>query len=221
MKETPPDGGELYLADGGHNLIRVRQWLPTDELTKEEWALRFYHDGQLVRSLSVLDVVGDRRQFCCVPGHWRFLGGTPEFIHTQWGDIRFQLPLNGQVVLWFFPATGAYAGISTRMVPGWVEGADTVTLELRSGGSITARYDAIADSGVELVRLDRANRELWHATCRPLGVGHSKYHQDVELRREGNQLRVVSRGSAGTFEELRDLASGRRLMRKEDRGRSN
>lgn len=91
------------------------------------------------------------------------------------------------------------------------------SLNLPDGGLLEFRYGPINDSGVELRRLDRGGNVLWEQGCVPLGVRHSKYRHDVFVQIEGLTVKVVSRGSYGTFVERLDLDSGNRLARSERR----
>jgi hypothetical protein len=86
---------------------------------------------------------------------------------------------------------------------------------LEVGGDLVAfLYGRISDSGVQLVCLNgETGKVVWRAECAPLGVGHSQYSHDAEVKVEGNRLRVTSRGSSGTFVELLDLQTGKRLKR--------
>jgi len=90
-------------------------------------------------------------------------------------------------------------------------------LKLVEGGEVEYRYNETQDSGVHLVRRDSDGKELWRALCDPLGVIHSLYLHQVEVRREGGRLVVTSRGSYGSFIELLELASGKRIERSEMR----
>jgi outer membrane protein assembly factor BamB len=87
-------------------------------------------------------------------------------------------------------------------------------VEVRGGDLVAFRYDRISDSGVQLVRLRRTTGEaVWRACCDRLGLKHSKYRHDAKATVEGERLRVTSRGSFGTFEEVLDLRTGKRLKR--------
>jgi hypothetical protein len=88
------------------------------------------------------------------------------------------------------------------------------TLKLPDGGVLEFRYSPIADSGVDLRKLDQRDTSTrWEQQCPPLGVAHTEYEHDVFVQVEGETLRVISRGSQGTFAERLDLQSGRRLAR--------
>ena len=91
-------------------------------------------------------------------------------------------------------------------------------LEGLGGDLVAYLYGRISDSGVQVLRLDpKKGKALWSAKCAPLGVGHSKYRHRASVALEGGRLRVRSDGSAGSFTEVLDLRSGRRLERKSDR----
>jgi outer membrane protein assembly factor BamB len=94
--------------------------------------------------------------------------------------------------------------------PEWIAGGGF--LEFPDGDLLAFLYCQIADSGVQVVRLDPAGgKQVWRASCRGLGVSHSKYEQRAEAEIDGELVKVTSRGSYGTFVELLDLASGRQL----------
>jgi hypothetical protein len=82
------------------------------------------------------------------------------------------------------------------------------------GDLVAFLYCGIADSGVEVMRLNSATgKVVWRADCAPLGVKHSAYQHEATVAAEGDALRVTSRGSSGTFVEVLDLGSGRQLER--------
>jgi outer membrane protein assembly factor BamB len=96
--------------------------------------------------------------------------------------------------------------------PEWIAGGGL--LELEGGDLLAFLYCRIADSGVQVVRLDpEGGKQVWQTSCRGLGVAHSKYEQHAEVEIDGEFVKVTSRGSYGTFVELLDLASGRQLGR--------
>ncbi|MBY0230521.1 MAG: PQQ-binding-like beta-propeller repeat protein [Gemmataceae bacterium] len=94
----------------------------------------------------------------------------------------------------------------------WPAGGGLVRLE---GGHLVAFvHGTISDSGVQVARIDPATgKAIWQARCAPLGVDHSKYRHKAALSVEGGRARIVSKGSAGTFTELLDLRTGKRLLR--------
>jgi hypothetical protein len=87
------------------------------------------------------------------------------------------------------------------------------TLKIAGGGHLVFRYGRMSDSGVELQRLDARGGTLWVQSCAPVGVCHSEYYHDVFAHVEGNTIKIISRGSYGTFVERIDLHSGRRIAR--------
>jgi hypothetical protein len=93
-------------------------------------------------------------------------------------------------------------------------------LRLPGGDLIAFCYGMISDSGVQVVRLDPARGVVrWRASCAPLGVRHSKYrHRATVTVTAGGQLKVVSRGSFGTFTEILDLGTGRQRSRQKQDG---
>jgi outer membrane protein assembly factor BamB len=94
----------------------------------------------------------------------------------------------------------------------WTPGGGLV--ELPGGDVVAFLFDYIKDSGVQLARLDPVSgKVVWEAFCDQLGVTHSEYDHEAIVTVEGGRLRVTSWASGGTFTELRDLRSGRRLRR--------
>ncbi len=88
------------------------------------------------------------------------------------------------------------------------------TLDLPDGGVLEFRYRQHTDSGVELQRYDRDGDLVWEQRCAGLGVTfHKSYMNCVFVWVEGGTIKVVSRGSFGTFVERLSLSSGRRLAR--------
>jgi outer membrane protein assembly factor BamB len=83
------------------------------------------------------------------------------------------------------------------------------------GGDLVAfLYGPKDDTGVDLVRLNAASgRVVWRARCPELHGRFIDYEQRVTADLEGSELRVTSRGSYGTFVEVLDLRTGRRITR--------
>jgi hypothetical protein len=87
-------------------------------------------------------------------------------------------------------------------------------VEAGNGDVVAFRYCCIADSGVQLIRLNTATgKVMWGAKCARLGVGHSKYRHHATVTLDGQTLRVTSRGSYGMFVEVLDLRTGKQLKR--------
>ena len=93
----------------------------------------------------------------------------------------------------------------------WIAGGGLV--DLPDGDFIAFRYGQICDSGVDLVCLSVSGKVKWKVHCPGLRVDHSKYCHEAFVRVEGSKLRVTSEGSSGTFVEVLDLKTGRRLER--------
>jgi hypothetical protein len=90
-------------------------------------------------------------------------------------------------------------------------GADSVVVAATGDLLVVATFHRIA-TGSSLFALDRKSGALrWRADVEQLGVGHSKYWNDVALAVE--EGRVVMRGfeAAGCYEQTFDVATGRRL----------
>lgn len=94
----------------------------------------------------------------------------------------------------------------------WIAGGDL--LSLPDGQVLALLYCQIADSGVQVVRLDPATgKRVWAASCKGLGVTHSEYHHEATVSVEGDRVKVTSKGSSGTFVETLDLGSGKQVKR--------
>ena len=87
-------------------------------------------------------------------------------------------------------------------------------LKLPGGDLLAYRYCPISDSGVSLWRFDPCKgKARFHAFCESLGVDHSKYKHAATVTVEKGCLKVVSRGSAGTFIEMLELNTGKQISR--------
>ena len=97
--------------------------------------------------------------------------------------------------------------------PEWIAGGGLVPL---AGGDVVAYlYGQIADTGVQVLRLDpRTGRKVWENKCPELGVQHSKYFHHAVVEVGGGRLKVTSRGSSGTFVEALDTKTGRSVARR-------
>jgi len=104
--------------------------------------------------------------------------------------------------IWVFPndGRGPYAGRLVQ-VPG--------------GDLVAYYYSPNSDSGVSLQRFDPCKGTVrYRATCKPLGVDHSKYRHEATVTVEKRALKIVSKATGGTFSELRDLDTGKLLERR-------
>jgi hypothetical protein len=103
--------------------------------------------------------------------------------------------------------------------PEWIAGGGI--LEAPGGDLLAFVYCRIANSGVQVMRLDPTTGEVrWQVWCGGLpGVMHSKYGHDATAEWVGDRLRVISLGSAGAFVELLEGRTGERVRRGERRGR--
>jgi outer membrane protein assembly factor BamB len=124
-----------------------------------------------------------------------------------WGPDR--LILTDRDVVRLSPSKVAW--VTSHGDRDWLGGGGLIEV----GGDVVAfLYCPIADSGVLLVRLNAATgKVVWRARCAPLGVDHSKYRHDATVAVEGERLRVNSWGSYGTFLEVLDVRTGKRLKR--------
>ena len=79
---------------------------------------------------------------------------------------------------------------------------------------VLANYGHFNNSGVDLVRLDRATGALrWESKLAPLGVDHAKSFHIANLQPRGSKLYVVSQCAYGSFYERIDLSTGKRELR--------
>ena len=84
----------------------------------------------------------------------------------------------------------------------------TRLLLLPDGDLLLYNFGAISDSGVELVRLDKAGKERWRSRCKPAMVDHSEYYHQAYVTLRNDDLIVVSQGSYANFIEIVDAKSG-------------
>lgn len=78
-------------------------------------------------------------------------------------------------------------------------------------GVLVAKWIAMSDSGVELERRS-GGKTLWRVHVQPLGIEHSRYHQEVAVEVDGDHVVVESVG-AQKIAEVRDLATGAQISR--------
>jgi outer membrane protein assembly factor BamB len=99
----------------------------------------------------------------------------------------------------------------------WIAGGRL--LEVPGGDLVAFLYGRIANTGVQLMRIDPVRGEKrWEAYCAPLpGVTHSIYKHNVDVESVGNRLRVISQGSAGWFVEWLDGQTGESVRRNQQR----
>jgi hypothetical protein len=98
--------------------------------------------------------------------------------------------------------------------PEWLAGGGL--LPLPNGDLIGFLHGRISDTGVQVVRLDPSTgKVVWQVQCRGLGVAHSEYCHQATVTVDENSVHVTSKGAAGTFVEILDLATGKQLERKQ------
>jgi outer membrane protein assembly factor BamB len=208
------DGDQLLAANGPHLVARAAATgatrfdvtLPKKDLNPEP-----------IRAAGGLFIVqGDED-----PGGW----GDTYLIDRQ-GQVRFRL--DRRVVAGVRQGQDLVLLTSrdvVRLAPGgkvqwaipldWGGNAGGGLVAVPGGDLVAFRFCRIADSGVQVARLDPTTGKVaWLARCKNLGVNHSKYRHEATLSVEGDRLRVTSRGSFGTFVEALDLRSGKQLERK-------
>jgi outer membrane protein assembly factor BamB len=95
----------------------------------------------------------------------------------------------------------------------WIAGGGLVPLGSKE--VLAVRYCLISDSGVDVVRLNLATgKTVWQTHCAELGVLHSAYHHEARVVVEGgDNVRVTSEASGGTFIEVLDLRTGKQKSR--------
>ena len=93
------------------------------------------------------------------------------------------------------------------------------SIDIPGGGRLLFYFNPIADLGVELKRVQNGMTR-WVVAAAPLGVNHSRYHQEVEVRVDGDVVYVESQGTMGDFYEQRHLDTGRLLNRTQVLGHS-
>jgi outer membrane protein assembly factor BamB len=85
---------------------------------------------------------------------------------------------------------------------------------IAGGDVLVIGFGAIADSGVEVLRLSPSDgHEVWHTKCEALRVVHSEYYHYAYLEVRGDRGVVVSQGSSGSFVETLRLDDGQRISR--------
>lgn len=89
-------------------------------------------------------------------------------------------------------------------------------IDLGENDRLLLRYICCADSGVGIERVTDGT-VVWRVHAASLGVAHNEYQHDIRAAIEDSQLVFTSYGSAGTFSERRDLATGELIERVEDK----
>jgi outer membrane protein assembly factor BamB len=88
-------------------------------------------------------------------------------------------------------------------------------IRLSGGDILIVSFNPIADSGVEVTRLNvKEGKISWTAYCKPLFVGHSTYSHAVRVEIRDEKIAVISIASGGKFFEILSLSSGETLNRK-------
>jgi outer membrane protein assembly factor BamB len=161
-----------------------------------------------------------------VQTHW---DGKPALLIDKQGQVRHRLAgkvidllqqgndlvlLTNENVARLTPAGKVAWSVPFHRVPlgCWWDGGGL--LRLQEGDLIAFLYCPIADGGIGLFRLAPGSGKVrWRASCASLGVGHSKYSHRATVSVVGDEVKVVSKGSYGTFVEMLDLVSGRQRSR--------
>ncbi len=87
-------------------------------------------------------------------------------------------------------------------------------VDVAGGDMIVTQFGCINDSGVSLIRFDPANGKVkWQHHCPGIGGTHSGYNHDAKIAIEGEKVQITSVGDFGTFVEVLDLTTGRRMNR--------
>ena len=118
------------------------------------------------------------------------------------------------------PDPGGVKKVEVAIEKSWfpnVDGESTrgqfIDLPAAYMGRLYIRYCPIADSGVELERVSSEGKILWRKHVMPLGVSHSIYSQQVDVRIRNANIHVTSFGADQIY-EVRDLATGAQVSRK-------
>jgi outer membrane protein assembly factor BamB len=156
-----------------------------------------------------------------------FAAGGEALLLDRKGTVRYRFPhpvLDGRTIGEdrVFLTTHDLCRVDARGKRTW-RIAEAHGDPLGGGGLVSAagellifRFGAIHDSGVQLMRVDpRTGKQRWSATCKPLGVGHSKYLHRASVTVDAQRLLVISRGSYGSFVEVLDLGTGKQLERRQ------
>ena len=78
---------------------------------------------------------------------------------------------------------------------------------------LIVRHEQYCDSGVEVERV-KNGRIRWTVYAEPLGVDHSQYSHSARVTVTGRHFEIYSRGSSGTFREIRLLRDGSLVSRR-------
>lgn len=77
---------------------------------------------------------------------------------------------------------------------------------------IVAHWDRIS-TGSSLFSVDRrTGKVLWKADVVQLSIAHSKYRNDCELVRRGDEVALIGREAGGEYVQLFDVVTGKRLF---------
>ena len=91
--------------------------------------------------------------------------------------------------------------------------AEYIDLNTNSTERLYIRYGPISDSGVELERATN-NVVVWRTHVKPLGIAHSKYRHEVQVRIDDGKITVRTMGSWQQIVEIHSLKTGAFLSRK-------
>ena len=84
-------------------------------------------------------------------------------------------------------------------VDGTFTKGEYIDLNTNATERLYIRYGPISDSGVELERTTN-NVVVWRTHVQPLGVMHSKYRHEVNVRIDGEKIVVTSSGARRIYE---------------------
>jgi len=115
---------------------------------------------------------------------------------------------------------GKVARLAPSGTPRWsipssgVDTDDGGIVSLPDGDLVEYDFGVVSDSGVRLKRFDPSDGATrWETFCRPLGVAHKSYLHFATVVLDADQLKVISRGSYGSFVEWLDPSTGRHIRR--------
>jgi hypothetical protein len=128
---------------------------------------------------------------------------------VQVGESRLLVTSKSVVCLWASGQTKWERMFEWRENGGrMLKGAD--------GTLLAYLYGPISDSGVQVMRIRiEDGMVLWQVYCDPLGTTHSAYGHDADVTCDDKTVMVRSAGSSGSWVEVLDVQSGKRVSRGE------
>lgn len=109
---------EIYITGwgGGVSIVRMGPWPRGDKVTSNDLAVAFYHDGELLRRYSTLDIVGEENSVSISVSHYTAFKEVIGFVHiyekrgrdtlTSNPGYGFEVVLHDDRHIVFDPKTG-------------------------------------------------------------------------------------------------------------------